>query len=144
MSKDQQPQGILYVFEKFNVLPVAIGLMVGASLKDVADNLIEDLFMPFLRPILKRLTLTKKEEEEGEENGRKLKIPGTDVELNLENIIMSTSKFLGLSGLIYLLIRFGVKVKRRPKRVRIMNWDKMPKSRSSNGSGKRPRNLKLH
>ena len=49
MSK-KETTGLLLVLEKFNVLPVAIGLMVGASLKDVADNLIEDLLMPFLKP----------------------------------------------------------------------------------------------
>ena len=49
----------MFVFEKFNVLPVAIGLMVGASLKNVADNFIEDLLMPFIRPLIKKLLADK-------------------------------------------------------------------------------------
>ena len=141
MTKTKAPEngGIMLVLEKFNVLPVAIGLMVGASLKDVADNLIEDLLMPFLKPIIKKMTLNGKKKKE---DMYKLIIPGIDVELNLENIIESTIKFTGLSILIYLLIRFGVNVKKRPGRVKIMNWESMPKS--SNGSGKRSRNLKLY
>ncbi len=127
--------GILHVFEKFNVLPVAIGLMVGASLKDIADNLVEDLLIPFLKPLIKKMTKNGKKEK-GQEY--KIKIPGIGVELNLENIIGSFTKFLGLSLLIYLLIRFGIQVKKRPRRVRIMNWDKMPKRSSRN------KNLKLH
>ena len=134
MSK-KEVTGLLLVLEKFNVLPVAIGLMVGASLKDVADNLIEDLLMPFLKPLIKKITLNGKKEKE---DMYKLKIPGIGVELNLENIIESTIKFLGLSMLIFLLMRFGIQVKKRPRRVRIMNWDKMPKR------GSRSKNLTLH
>ena len=134
MSK-KESTGILLVLEKFNVLPVAIGLMVGASLKDVADNLIEDILMPFLKPLIKKITLNGKKKKE---DMYKLKIPGIGVELDLENIIESTIKFLGLSLLIYLLIKFGIKVKKRPRRVRIMNWDKMPKR------GSRSKTLTLH
>lgn len=119
--------GILHVFEKFNVLPVAIGLMVGASLKDIADNLVEDILLPFLKPLIKKITKNggKKKDKE-----YKINIPGIGVELDLENIIGSFTKFVGLSLLIYLLIRFGIQVKKRPRRVRIMNWDKMPKRSS--------------
>ena len=35
-------------------------------------------------------------------------------------------------------MKIGIKVKKRPKRVRIMNWDKMPKR------GSRSKNLTLH
>ena len=133
MSKTKEnPSGIMIVLEKFNVLPVAIGLMVGASLKDVADNLIEDLLMPFLKPLIKKITLNGK--KNGKEN-YKLKIPGLGVELNLENIIESSIKFLWLSLEIYLLIRFGVTVKKRPRRVKISNWDAMPRRWSSNVKG---------
>lgn len=135
MSKKKESTGILLVLEKFNVLPVAIGLMVGASLKDIADNLIEDLLMPFLKPLIKKITLNGKKKKE---DMYKVTLPGTNIELNLENIIESSIKFTGLSLLIYLLIRFGIQVKKRPRRVRIMNWDKMPKR------GSRSKNLILH
>tara|TARA_B100000073_G_scaffold159691_1_gene131901 strand:+ start:1961 stop:2371 length:411 start_codon:yes stop_codon:yes gene_type:complete len=134
-KKKDEPTGILLVLEKFNVLPVAIGLMVGASLKDIADNLIEDLLMPFLKPLIKKLTLNGKKKKE---DMYKITLPGTSVELNLENIIESSIKFLGLSILIFLLMKFGIQVKRRPRRVRIMNWDKMPKR------GSRSKDLKLY
>ena len=76
------------------------------SLKDVADNLIED-FMPFLKPLIKRITLNGKKEKE---DMYKIKIPGIGVELNLENI-ESTIKFLGLSILIFLLMKFEFKLR---------------------------------
>ena len=64
--------------------------------------------------------------EKRKEDMYKFKNSRNRVELNLENIIESTIKFLGLSMLIFLLMRFGIQVKKRPRRVRIMNWDKMP------------------
>lgn len=125
--------GILHVFEKFNVLPVAIGLMVGASLKDIADNLVEDILIPFLKPLIKKITKNGKKEKEN----YKINIPKINVELDLENIIGSFTKFIGLSLLIYLLMRFGVQVKRRPRRVRIKNWDDMPKIKCPNKNKKK-------
>ena len=124
--------GILHVFEKFNVLPVAIGLMVGASLKDIADNLVEDILIPFLKPLIKKITKNGKKEK----NNYKINIPKIDVELDLENIIGSFTKFIGLALLIYLLIRFGVQVKRRPRRVRIKNWGDMPNIKCKNNKKK--------
>ena len=135
-----EDKGFMFIFEKFNVLPVAIGLMVGASLKNVADNLIEDLLMPFIRPLIKKLLA---DNNKNKKNRNKFKVPGTEVILNLENIIMSSAKFFSLTVLIYLLIRFGIRVKKRPRRVRIMNWDKMP-TKVKVSSKKKTRNLKLY
>jgi len=115
-------------FEKFDILGLAVGLMIGASLKDVANNLIEEGVMPFIKPLLKKMS--------EKTNGGKLTV-GRGVSVNLAKIIESSIKFSALSLIILLLIKLGVKVKKRPKRVRIMNWNKMPKSGCSKGSGKR-------
>ena len=39
-------------FAKFNVLGLAIGLMIGSNLKDVASVFIDDVLMPFIAPLL--------------------------------------------------------------------------------------------
>jgi large-conductance mechanosensitive channel len=109
-------------FEKFNILGLAIGLMIGASLKDVADNFIEDALMPFINPILKKLSVTT--------HGNKIHIPSVDVVINLEKIISSFVKFIALSMLIFLLMQLGIRVRKRPRRVKITNWKSISKSKS--------------
>ena len=120
-------------FEKFDILGLAVGLMIGASLKDVANNLIEEGVMPFIKPFLDKMN--KKVTEDG-----KIKIGGkkNGISVDLSKIIESIIKFISLSLIILILIKLGVKVKKRPKKVRIANWDKMPKR------GSRSKNLKLH
>lgn len=120
-------------FEKFDILGLAVGLMIGASLKDVANNLIEEGVMPFIRPFLDNMN--KKITEDG-----KIKIGGkkNGISVDLSKIIESIIKFIALSLIILILIKLGVNVKKRPKRVRVMNWDKMPRR------GSRSKNLKLH
>lgn len=120
-------------FEKFDILGLAVGLMIGASLKDVANNLIEEGVMPFIKPFLDKMN--KKVTEDG-----KIKIGGkkNGISVNLSKIIESIIKFISLSLIILILIKLGVKVKKRPKKVRIANWDKMPKR------GSRSKNLTLH
>ncbi len=123
-------------FEKFDILGLAVGLMIGASLKDVANNLIEEGVMPFIKPLLdsmnKKVTKDGKIKFGGEKNG---------IAINLSKIIESIIKFIALSFIILLLIKLGVKVKKRPKRVRISNWDKMPRSKPA---AMKPKNLKVY
>ena len=120
-------------FEKFDILGLAVGLMIGSSLKDVANNLIEEGVMPFIKPLLDKMN--KKVTKDG-----KIKLGGkkNGISVNLSKIIESVIKFIALSLIILILIKLGVKVKKRPKKVRIANWDKMPRR----GSGSK--NLKLY
>ena len=66
--------------QKFNVLGLAIGLMIGSNLKDVAGDFIDDILMPFVNPILKQISNGKEGEEEG---SLSLSIPGTEIKLKL-------------------------------------------------------------
>ena len=43
-------------FRNFNVLGLAIGLMIGSNLKEVAGDFIDGIIMPFIKPILATLT----------------------------------------------------------------------------------------
>lgn len=109
---------------KFNVLGLAIGLMIGSNLKDVAGDFIDDVLMPFVNPVLKKLGTGEKEDEK---NGLTFNIPGTDIEINLSKVISSSVKFLMLSVVIFMLMKFGVNLKKPVQWVSVRNWPEMKK-----------------
>ncbi len=114
-------------FANFNVLGLAIGLMIGSNLKEVAGDFIDGLIMPFIKPILGTIT-----------GGRdlKFKVPGTDVELDLDKVTASSIKFGALSVIIFIMLQLGVQIKKPVQWVSVRNWDKMKKSKSVNTSRK--------
>jgi len=112
-------------FANFNVLGLAIGLMIGSNLKEVAGDFIDGLIMPFIKPILGTIT-----------GGRDLKfnVPGTEVELDLDKVTASSIKFAALSVIIFVMLQLGVQIKKPVQWVSVRNWDKMKKSKSVNTS----------
>jgi large-conductance mechanosensitive channel len=108
-------------FANFNVLGLAIGLMIGSNLKEVAGDFIDGLIMPFIKPILGTIT-----------GGRdlKFKIPGTDVELDLDKVTASSIKFGALSVIIFIMLQLGVQIKKPVQWVSVRNWDKMKKNKN--------------
>ena len=109
-------------FTKFNVLGLAIGLMIGSNLKDVAGDFIDDVLMPIVNPILNIFT---------KGNGVTLHIPRTGIKINLERVIGSSIKFMALSVIIFVMIQLGVKLKKPVQWVSVRNWDKMGKTKTS-------------
>ena len=103
-------------FRNFNVLGLAIGLMIGSNLKEVAGDFIDGIIMPFIKPLLATLT-----------GGRELKfhVPGTDVELNLEKVTASSIKFAALSIIIFMMLQLGIRIKKPVQWVSVRNWDGM-------------------
>lgn len=103
-------------FRNFNVLGLAIGLMIGSNLKEVAGDFIDGIIMPFVKPLLKTVT-----------GGRELKfhVPGTEVELNLEKVTSSTIKFAALSIIIFFMLQIGIRIKKPVQWVSVRNWDGM-------------------
>ena len=79
-------------FSNFNVLGLAIGLMIGSNLKDVAGDFIDDVLMPFVNPAINLITKGK-----GEKKGVILHIPGSDIKINLERVIASSIKLISIS-----------------------------------------------
>ena len=120
-------------FANFNVLGLAIGLMIGSNLKEVAGDFIDGIIMPFIKPILSTIT-----------GGRDLKfpVPGTEVELDLDKVTASTIKFAALSVIIFIMIQLGVKIKKPVQWVSVRNWDKMKTSKNTNKSLNNTRNNK--
>jgi len=103
-------------FRNFNVLGLAIGLMIGSNLKEVAGDFIDGIIMPFIKPLLKTLT-----------GGRELKfhVPGTEVELNLEKVTASSIKFAALSIIIFFMLQIGIRIKKPVQWVSVRNWEGM-------------------
>ena len=99
--------------------------MIGSNLKEVAGDFIDGLIMPFIKPLLSTIT-----------GGRdlKFKVPGTEVELDLDKVTASTIKFAALSIIIFIMLQLGVKIKKPVQWVSVRNWDKMKTSKNTNKS----------
>ena len=116
-------------FSNFNVLGLAIGLMIGSNLKDVAGDFIDDVLMPFVNPAINLITKGK-----GEKKGVILNIPGTGIEINLERVIASSIKFMALSVIIFVMLQFGVKIKKPVQWVEVKNFKELKKPKINNTS----------
>ena len=125
-------------FQTFNVLGLAIGLMIGSNLKDVAGDFIDDVLMPFIQPAI---TIFTTKNSRGKKGGVIFSVPGTDIEINLERVLASSIKFFALSIIIFFMLQFGVTIKKPTQWVSVRNWKDMKKSTSSSrkikGVGKR-------
>ena len=108
--------------QKFNVLGLAIGLMIGSNLKDVAGDFIDDILMPFVNPILKQISNGK----DGED-GLTFSVPGTEIKLKLDKVVASVIKFACLSIIIFGLLKLGVKLKKPTQWVSVRNFKEMKK-----------------
>tara|TARA_R110001592_G_scaffold39897_2_gene131185 strand:+ start:6581 stop:6988 length:408 start_codon:yes stop_codon:yes gene_type:complete len=114
-------------FSNFNVLGLAIGLMIGSNLKDVAGDFIDDVLMPFVNPAINLIT-------KGKGKGVILNVPGTDIEINLERVIASSIKFMALSVIIFAMLQFGIKIKKPVQWVEIRNVKDFKKPKLNNAS----------
>ena len=101
-------------FAKFNVLGLAIGLMIGSNLKDVASVFIDDVIMPFITPLLDIITSGQ---------GVKYTIPGSSITMNLERVLSSGIKFFCLSFIIFIMLQLGVRLKKPIQWVSVRNWN---------------------
>ena len=124
------PEQYLDFFSKFNVLGLAIGLMIGSNLKDVANDFIDDVLMPFVEPVLQTVSGKK-------ENGVKFKIPDTNITIDLKRVIASLTKFMALSVIIFLMLQFGIKLKKPTQWVSVRNWNEMGKHSKKKNNSKR-------
>ena len=107
-------QEYIQFFANFNVLGLAIGLMIGSNLKEVASDFIDGIIMPFIKPLLRAIT-----------GGREMKftIPNTEVELNLEKVTSSSIKFGALTVIIFIMLQLGIRIKKPVQWVSVRNWD---------------------
>ena len=90
-EKDKKPTpSYLDFMIKFNVIGVAMGIIIGSNLKDIAKALISGVVMPFIKPLIKKITPS---------GGLKFNvIPPDDegeggVQLNLDKLLTSVLQF---------------------------------------------------
>ncbi len=122
-EKDKKPSpSYLDFMIKFNVIGVTMGIIIGSNLKDIAKALISGVLMPFIKPVIKKITPN---------GGLKFTvIPPDDegeggVQLNLDKLLTSILQFTCLSVIIFALLQAGLKIKKSKKWVVIKNWDGM-------------------
>lgn len=122
-EKDQKKKtSYLDFMIKFNVIGVAMGIIIGDNLKDIAKALIGGLVMPFIKPLIKALT---------PDGGLKFNVIKPDdegeggVELKLDKLLTSILQFTCLSILIFCLLKLGLNIKKSKKWVVVKNWDGM-------------------
>jgi large conductance mechanosensitive channel len=107
--------GYIEFLTNFNVIGLAIGFIIGANLKDIANAIISDLIMPFINPLLEKMAGDK---------GFVFEMPG-GIKFNLDKIVEASIKFIALSILIFALMSYGVNIKKPTKWVEVRNFDKL-------------------
>ena len=107
--------GYVDFLTNFNVIGLAIGFIIGANLKDIANAMISDLIMPFINPVLEKMA---------GDNGFVYEMPG-GIKFNLDKLVESVIKFIALSIIIFGLMSYGVSIKKPTKWVEVRNFDKL-------------------
>ena len=107
--------GYVDFLTNFNVIGLAIGFIIGANLKDIANAMITDLIMPFINPLLEKMA---------GENGFVYEMPG-GIKFNLDKLVEAIIKFVALSIIIFGLMSYGVSIKKPTKWVEVRNFDKL-------------------
>ncbi len=121
-DKDKKKTSYLDFMIKFNVIGVAMGIIIGDNLKDIAKALISGLLMPFVKPIIQKIT---------PDGGLNFSVYPPDdegkggIELKLDKLLTSVLQFSCLSIVIFGLLQLGLKIKKSKKWVVVKNWDDM-------------------
>ena len=103
--------GLIKVISDFNVIGFALGLIIGQNVSELAKTFINGVIMPTLKPILERLT--------GSKNEFTIEIGGIRIELG--EFINALIKFLALSIVIFIMLQFGVSLKKPVQWVKIVD-----------------------
>ena len=91
--------------------------------------------MPFVNPAINLLTKGKGEGKDNDNDKGKgviFNVPGTNIEINLERVIASSIKFMALSVIIFVMLQFGVKIKKPVQWVEVKNFKDLNKSKTNN------------
>lgn len=107
--------GYIDFLTTFNVIGLAIGFIIGANLQDIANAIITDLIMPFINPILEKMSGDK---------GFIYEMPG-GIKFNLDKLVEASIKFIALSIVIFALMTYGVNITKPTNWVEVRNFDKL-------------------
>jgi large-conductance mechanosensitive channel len=86
------------LMKDFNVIGFVLGLLMSNSVSEIANNLIDSIIMPSIKPFLDRVS---------RENDT---IVIGSVTLHLEKLVNALMKFIVLAIVIFLFVSFGVTV----------------------------------
>lgn len=117
-KKEKKPMSFGKFLTQFNVVGLAIGIIMGSGAEDIANNVIENIIMPFIHPILIKVT-----GKDGD--GTKINIWGGKdeggVTLDFKPVIEIVIKFSVLCVLIFFALRSGAKMELPVNDVNILN-----------------------
>jgi large-conductance mechanosensitive channel len=102
--------GLMKVISDFNVIGFALGLIIGQNVSELAKTFINGVIMPTLKPVLQRLTGSEKE----------FTIQVGSIRIELGEFINALIKFLALSIVIFIMLQFGVSMKKPVQWVKIV------------------------
>ena len=117
-KNEKKPMSFGKFLTQFNVVGLAIGIIMGSGAEEIANKVIENIIMPFIHPILVKIT------GEGGE-GTKWNLWGGKSEggvtIDFEPVIEIFIKFSVLCTLIYLLLKSGAKMALPTKNVNLVS-----------------------
>ncbi len=88
------------LLKDFNVIGFALGLIIAKNIEELASALIDGIIMPSLKPTLDRVS----------DKVSGFKIGSVTIDLNL--FIKSIIKFIAIGIVIFIMMKFGVQIKK--------------------------------
>jgi len=88
------------LLKDFNVIGFALGLIIAKNIEELASALIDGIIMPSLKPTLDRVS----------DKVSGFKIGSVTIDLNL--FIKSIIKFIAIGVVIFIMMKFGVQIKK--------------------------------
>tara|TARA_B100001029_G_C15041595_1_gene444039 strand:- start:1230 stop:1625 length:396 start_codon:yes stop_codon:yes gene_type:complete len=117
-KNEKKPMSFGKFLTQFNVVGLAIGIIMGSGAEEIANKIIENVIMPFIHPLLVKIT-----GEDGD--GTRWNLWGGKKEggvtIDFEPVIEIFIKFAVLCTLIYLLLRSGAKMALPTKNVKLID-----------------------
>ena len=117
-KNEKKPMSFSKFLTQFNVVGLAIGIIMGSGAEEIANKVIENIVMPFIHPILVKIN-----GESGQ--GTKWNLWGGKdeggVTIDFEPVIEIFIKFAVLCALIYLILRSGAKMQLPTKNVNLVS-----------------------
>ena len=97
---EEAPGKFSKMITDFNVVGLALGILIGNNVSELANTFIDGVIMPTIEPLLQRLA------------GEEMKVQVLGVTFELQRFVQALMKFLAISLFIFILIEMGVKLKK--------------------------------
>ena len=98
------------LLKNFNVIGFALALIMVNNVTDLANSIINSIIMPTIQPFINRL--------KGEDSS----IFIGKIQIKLDSFVQSSIKFLAMSIIIYIMIKFGFEIQKPVQWVSIRSY----------------------